>query len=462
MGAGVKRIIIEPGRWILATLTVACLVLSLTSGASAQTRSLIRDAEIEATIRDLATPLFQAAGLSPEGVSIYLINDDRLNAFVAGGQNLFLNTGLIMAMRSPLELIGVIAHETGHIAGGHLARTSDAIASASTTALLSAIVGVATAVATGRGDAGAAIALGGQSAATRSFLSYSRAQESAADQAALRYLDTTQQSAQGLARFFEELASQELLSIQRQSPYMSTHPFTRDRLNTVEEHVRNSPYAETPATPEQTARFERMVAKLHGFIRSPSLTFRKYPDTDTSNAARLARAIAYREVPDYPKAIALTRELIADDPDDPYLYELEGQLLFESGRIDEAVGPMEKANALAPSAGLIEVSLAQVLLAKNEPAADQKALDHLQRAKRSEADWPFFWRQLATAQGRLGDIGQAALSLAEEAVRQSDWQSAEVQAKRAQTLLNPGTPAMLRALDIEELAKRERAASRKK
>ncbi len=171
------------------------MVLSLATGAHAQKRSLIRDAEIEATIRDLATPLFQAAGVNPEAVSIYLINDDQLNAFVAGGQNLFLNTGLIMAMRSPLELIGVVAHETGHIAGGHLARTSDAIASASNAALLSAIVGIATAVATGRGDAGAAIAIGGQSAAVGSFLQYSRAQESAADQAALSYLDATQQSA---------------------------------------------------------------------------------------------------------------------------------------------------------------------------------------------------------------------------------------------------------------------------
>ncbi len=462
MGAGVMRFIIGPGRWVLAAATAACLVLSLASGANAQKRSLIRDAEIEATIRDLATPLFQAAGLNPEAVSIYIINDDSLNAFVAGGQNLFLNTGLMMAMRSPLELIGVVAHETGHIAGGHLARTSDAIASASSTALLSAIVGVATAVATGRADAGAAIALGGQSAATRSFLQYSRAQESAADQAALRFLDATGQSASGLARFFEELAAQELLSPSRQSPYLSTHPFTRERLNTVEAHVQKSRFADQPAPPEQVARFDRVVAKLHGFIRSPSLTFRKYPETETGLPARLARAIAYREVPDYPKAIELTRGLVADFPQDPFLHELEGQLLFESGQIDAAIPPMKKARELAPDAGLIEVSLAQALLAKNDPAADREALEHLQNARRSESAWPFFWRQLATAQGRLGDIGQAALALAEEAVRQSQWENAEIQAKRAQSMLQSGTPAMLRALDIEELAKRERAAQRRK
>ena len=438
------------------------MVLSVVSGAHAQKRSLIRDAEIEATIRDLATPLFQAAGVNPEAVSIYLINDDRLNAFVAGGQNLFLNTGLIMAMRSPLELIGVMAHETGHIAGGHLARTSDAIASASNAALVSAIVGIAAAVATGRGDAGAAIAMGGQSAAIGSFMQYSRAQESAADQAALSYLDSTKQSARGLARFFEELASQELLSASRQSPYMSTHPFTRDRLNSVEAHVATSKYSDQEPSPDQVARFNRMVAKLYGFIRSPSQTFRKYPETDTSLPAKLARAIAYREVPDYPKAIALTREMVAEDPNDPYLHELEGQLLFESGQIDAAVAPMEKAQELAPKAGLIEISLAQVLLARNDPASDREAMDHLQNARRTEGDSPFLWRQLATAQGRLGDIGNAALSLAEEAVRQSKWEAAETQSKRAQTMLKPGTPSMLRALDIEELAKRERAAEKRK
>lgn len=243
---------------------------------------------------------------------------------------------------------------------------------------------------------------------------------------------------------------------------MSTHPFTRDRLNTVEAHVASSKYSDQTASPEQVAEFNRIVAKLHGFIRSPSQTFRKYPETDTSLPARLARAIAYREVPDYPKAIALTREMVAENPSDPYMHELEGQLLFESGQIDAAVAPMKKAQQLAPQAGLIEISLAQVLLARNDPASDREALDHLQTARRTEGDSPFLWRQLATAQGRLGDIGNAALSLAEEAVRQSRWEDAEIQSKRAQTMLKPGTPSMLRALDIEELAKRERAADKRK
>ncbi len=426
------------------------------SDAQAQGRSLIRDAEIEATIRDLSTPLFQAAGLSPEAVSIYIIRDDTLNAFVAGGQNMFLHTGLLLEMQAPGELVGVVAHETGHIAGGHLARTSDVIGSASNLALLTTVLGVVAAVASGRPDAGGAIAIGGQSVAERTFLQYSRTQESAADQAALRYLDQTGQSAVGLARFFQELSGQELLSASRQSPYMRTHPLTRDRISAVEAHVAASQYSDTPPSPEIVQRFDRMVAKLHGFIRSPVQTFRRYPDTDTSQPARLARAVAYREVPDYDRAISLTRDLVAEDPEDPYLHELEGQLLFENGQIADAVGPYRRAAELAPESGLIEVSLARVLLALNDPEADREALEHLQSARVSEAAWPYYWRQLATAQGRVGELGESALSLAEEAARQGRWRDAEIQAQRAQSELPQGSPAVLRALDIQELAKRER------
>lgn len=447
----------KAGRFVV--VAVAAAVLCVSQVTSAHSRSLIRDAEIEATISDLATPLFQAAGLNPRAVSLYIIQDDGLNAFVAGGQNLFLNTGLIMAMRSPLELSGVIAHEAGHIAGGHLARTADEIESASELALVSAVLGVVTAIASGNAGAGAAIAIGGQSAATRSFLQYSRTQESAADQAALRYLEATGQSARGMERFFEELAAEELLSPQRRSPYFSTHPFTRDRLNTVRGHVDRSRFSDVPASPDQVARFNRMVAKLHGFIRPPASTFRKYPETDTSLSARLARAIAYREVPDYGKALELTRALITDYPNDPYLHELEGQLYFEDGQIDAAVAPLTRAQELAPEAGLIEVLLARVLLAQNQEDSDRRALEHLTSARRTEAASAFFWRQLATAQGRIGMIGDAALSIAEENVRRGEWEIAETQARRARSLLPAGTPATLRALDIEELAKRERAAA---
>ncbi len=442
-------------RWIQCVAVAALLAVVNASTSFAQGRSLIRDAEIEATIRDFATPLFQAAGLEPSAIDIFIVRDDSLNAFVAGGQNLFLHTGLLIKTRDPLELIGVIAHETGHISGGHLARTSDAISSASKTALVATILGAVAAVASGNAGAGAAIALGGSNVASRSFLEYSRTQESAADQAALTFLEQTGQSAKGLAGFLRTLSGQELLSATRRDPYVTTHPLTQDRITAVESHIENSAYRDVPSTPEQVARHDRMVAKLFAFLRSPEQTFRRFPQTDNSLPARYARAIAYYEIPDLPKALDLARGLVAEHPEDPYFHELVGQILFENGRPAEALPSYQTAHRLAPDQGQIEVLLARNLLALNDPASDQKALRHMESAIKTEDDWSSAWRELAIAYGRVGRFGDSALALAEEAIRGRRWRDAEGQAKRAQAQLPQGSPAALRALDIEELARRE-------
>jgi len=443
------------GRWILSVAVAALLAFSSSSTAFAQGRGLIRDAEIEATIRDFATPLFQAAGLDPNAIDIYIVKDDSLNAFVAGGQNLFIHTGLLIRTRDPLELIGVIAHETGHISGGHLARTSDAINSASKLALVSTILGVAAAVAAGNAGAGAAIALGGSNVAQRSFLEYSRTQESSADQAALTFLDQTGQSPEGLAEFMRTLSGQELLSANRRDPYLNTHPLSQDRVSAIEANLAQSRYRDTPATGDQINRHARMVAKLYAFLKSPPQTFRKYPATDTSVPARYARAIAYYQIPDLPKALEEVRKLVREFPDDPYFHELEGQVLFENGRPAEALPAYEAANRLDPKSGQIEVLLARCLLALNDPAADQRAITHMESAIKTEDDWSSAWRELAIAYGRTGRIGDSALALAEQFARESNWREAEGQAKRAQAQLPKGSAAALRALDLEELARRE-------
>ncbi len=443
------------GRWILCVALAALLALSNTSAAFAQGRSLIRDAEIEATIRDFATPLFHAAGLDPDAIDIYIVKDDTLNAFVAGGQNLFIHTGLLLRTRDPLELIGVIAHETGHIAGGHLARTADAIASASNLALVSTILGVAAAVATGNAGAGAALAVGGSNVAQRSFLEYSRGQESAADHAALTYLDQTGQSAKGLDEFLRTLSGQELLSATRRDPYLNTHPLSQDRISAVDAHLADSPYKNKSATEDQIYRHARMVAKLYAFLKTPAQTFRKYPDTDTSLPARYARAIAYYEIPDFDKALSGIRALIKDYPDDPYFHELEAQIQFESGHPAEALPAYEAAHRLDPKSGQIEVLLARCLLALNDPEADKRAVKHMESAIQTEDDWSSAWREMAIAYGRVGRIGDSALALAEQFARENKWREAEGQAKRAQAQLPKGSPASLRALDLEELAKRE-------
>jgi predicted Zn-dependent protease len=447
------------GLWFATALAATAMTLGEPQAASAQ--GTIRDAEIEATIRDFTTPLLRAAGLNPEAVDIYIRKDDSLNAFVAGGQNLFLNTGFLLETKGPLEVIGVLAHETGHIAGGHLARTSDAISGASNTALVATLLGVVVAAASGNAGAGSAIALGGGSIAQRSFLTYSRNQESAADQAALRYLDQTGQSASGLAEFLGTLEGQQLLSSGSRSPYLSTHPLTNERINTVRSHLEKSRFADRKPTPEQQARYDRMIAKLHGFLRSPSRTFKRYPDSDTSVPARYARAIAYYEIPDLPSALREVDGLLAEYPDDPFFHELRGQILFENGQVAAAEPSYRRAHELLPDNGQLTFQYARLLLAFNDPRADTEALRLLKTSAKGEDVWPAYWRQLAIAHGRLGELADSALALAEEAVRTQQWQNASDQARRAQAQVAPGSPLHLRAVDIEEQAKREIERARK-
>ena len=419
--------------------------------ASAQ----IRDTEIENTIRTLATPLFTAAGLSPEAVNVYVLNDRTLNAFVAGGQNLFLNSGLLIRAENANQLIGVMAHETGHIAGGHLARTSEAVREASTTALLSMLLGAATAIATGNAGAAAAIATGSQSMIERSLFSFSRTQESAADQAALRYLEETGQSSRGMLEFLEILSAQELLSANRRSPYLSTHPLTTDRIDVVRRHFETSPNSKAATPPALVAAYNRMRAKLTAFTEAPARTLQAYPESDQSASARYARAVAAYRRPDLAEALKRIDELIGEYPDDPYFHETKGQILFENGRAEEAREAYRTAHRLLPDASLIRIDLARVELALDKPELTASALAHLQEAIKREKTYAFAWHQLAIAYGRDGQLALSALSLAEEYMLRRQFIDAVQQAKRAQGQLARGSPAWLRAVDIEEAARRE-------
>lgn len=435
---------------ILAGLSAVALALipAVQAPAQAQGIGLIRDAEVESTIRAYGAPLFSAAGLSPQSVRIVIVNDRALNAFVAGGQNLFINTGLIMRAAHAGQVIGVIAHETGHIAGGHLARTQDALRNASVTSILSMVLGAAAAVATGKPEAGVAVIQGGQQIAERNLLTYSRTQESAADQAGLAFLESTGQSARGLLEFMEILSQEELLVAARQSPYIRSHPLTRDRIDATRQALARSRFADTPV-PEDIQRMHRRIrAKLQGFIDPPATTLANMRADDPSIEARYARAVAYYRVPDLARALPLIDGLIAEHPDDPYFHELKGQMLFENGRPVEARAPYELAVRLLPDAPLLRVSLAQVQLEIDDPALQPLAYAHLTEALRAEPDNAQAWRLLAVVHGREGRIGEAALALAEQAMTQNRLRDARAQAERAKKLLPADSPSWLRAQDI--------------
>ena len=437
---------------LLGVLLVSSVLLA--GRAQAQDISILRDAEIENIIRTYATPIFTVAGLDPAAVHVYIVNDPTLNSFVAGGQNLFMNSGTILRSETPNQLVGIIAHETGHIAGGHLARTDEALRHATIQNIIALVVGAAAAATSGNGGAGAAAILGGTSLAQRSFLQFSITQEASADQAALSFLDRTGQSAKGLLQFFEILQQQEFLSAAHQDPYMRTHPLTSQRVAYVREHVLHSRFSDVPDPPEWIAMHQRMKAKLAAFLGSPPQVLASIKPTDNSVAARYERAIAYYRIPDLKQAVPIIDGLIHDYPADPYFHELKGQMLFENGRVAEAVAPYEEAVRLSPKSALLRIELAQVQLETNDPAYVPKALRHLNEAVRFEDRNPDAWRFLAIAYGRSNNMGMMALSLAEEGIAGGDYGQARQQAARAAKQL-PAGPAKQRALDIQDEAKRE-------
>jgi predicted Zn-dependent protease len=436
-------------RLLVSAAAAVVLLAGLARPAGAQ--SVIRDTEIEADIRTMISPVWKAAGLDPDALHVYLIADRQINSFVAGGQNEFINTGLIQRAKTPNQLIGVLAHETGHIAGGHLSRTQQAMKNASIEGIIAMVLGAAATVAA-KGSGGGAALLGASGVAQRAFLQYSVAQEAAADQAALSYLDRTHQSARGLLQFFEILQGEELLTGALQDPYLRTHPLTAERIEYVRNHVAKSRYSDMPEPPLYTELFQRMKVKLAAFTDPPGATLAAFPERDQSVLARYARAIAYYRIPKLDKALPIIDGLIKDYPLDPYFRELKGQMLFENGRIRDAIPPYEEAVRLAPGAPLLRIALAQTYVEANDPSLNKRAIAYLNDALRSEDKDTNAWHLLATAYGRDNQLGMAALALAEEGLAGGKKRDAMQQASRAKATLPKNTAAYARADEIRREA----------
>ncbi|MBU8541003.1 M48 family metalloprotease [Falsiroseomonas tokyonensis] len=449
--AGTKLVVIL----VVLALLVALVTAGPTAAQSASSRIVtIRDAETENLVRRLAHPLFRTAGVDPGLVRITLIQNRAINAFVSTGNRLFIHTGLIQQAGSVRELIGVLAHETGHIAGGHLARLPDEMRAAMLRAVGAMLLGGAAAAASGQSGALAAGMLGGQASAMGEFYAFTRTQEQSADQAAVTYLDRLGWSSRGLESLLEKLLEQELLAVGRQDPYFRTHPLSRDRLEFAREHILRSRFADAPTPPGFEESFAMVRAKLDGFIDAPAMTWRRYPPSDLSAPARYARAIAQFRSGRIAEAVALVEALIAEAPNSPWLHELKGQILFEGHRPAEALAPYAMASRLAPDEPMVRLSHARVLIELGQPAQLRQALEELDATLRTERESPFVWRQVAVAQGRLGNMPQADLALAEEALLLGDPASARRLATRAEAAL-PAGPQRLRAQDLRNAAEPE-------
>lgn len=441
-----RRVPLNFTRILLAA--TAALAWLAASDARAQMGGLIRDTEIENTIRAYGAPIIDAAGLDPAALHYYVVNDRQLNAFVAGGQNIFVTTGLLRRAEHAGQVIGVLAHETGHIVGGHIAQLDQVVKEAGLQAMIAQILGTAVGVLTKNPNAIGVLGGAGVSTIGRALLHYNRGQEQSADQAGLRFLDTAHMSARGLYEFLDILSEQELLSSARQDPYLLTHPLTRDRIDFVRTSMAQSRWSNTPVAVELNEMHKRMRAKLEGFLDPPQTTLLKYKETDRSLYARYARAVALYRVPDIAAAVRTIDGLLADNPNDPYFLELKGQMLFENGKIAESIAPLEASVKILPNAPLLREMLGHALIEMNEPDKDALALTHLRHGLRIDPQMPQAWRLAATAYGRRGEMAMASLCLAESNVIIGRREEARAQARRAKQGLKEGSPGWLRAEDI--------------
>jgi predicted Zn-dependent protease len=425
-------------------------------------QSILRDAETEAFFDEISAPLIEAAGLDPKNVDIVLINDKSINAFVAGGQAVYLHSGLIDAATSANEVQGVIAHELGHVAGGHAVRYNEGVSAASGISIASLILAAA-AIAAGAGEAGMGILSAGQQAALGKFLAYSRGQEGTADASGAQYLSKAGITGKGSISFFKKLQNFEFrLGIPQEDSYGRTHPLSGERIAVLEDTYKVDPAWNKPLNPKWEADFKRIKAKLTGFLADPNTTMRDYPETDKSVPARYARAYAWHKSAYPQKALEESSTLVASAPDDPYFLELHGQILLESGKPAEAIAPLRKAVQLTGNQPLIAAIFGHALIATEDKANLDEAAQVLKAAVTKDNENPFAWYQLGVVYEQKGDTARAALASAERYLMEGAPQFALPNAQTAMAGLPEYSPDWIRAQDINMVAEAKLAQLKKK
>jgi predicted Zn-dependent protease len=443
---------------LTALATALALTLAPLAALAQEEKGLaiLRDTETEQLLRDYTRPILRVAGLEKQNIQVTIINQPVFNAFVADGRRIFVNHGALLQSETPNQIIGVLAHETGHLAGGHLARLREQLAQAQTQMIIAMLLGVGAIAAgaksnygnSGLTNVGAAALAGPQSMIIHSLLSYQRQQEESADRAGVKFLTATGQSAKGMYETFKRLSNETLFAAQGADPYFQSHPMPAERVAALEELARTSPYWDRKDDPALQLRHDMMRAKISGFLERQETVYRRYPLSNESLPARYAHAISTYLHGDLRTALVQIDGLIQAQPGNPYFYELRGQALMEGGRPAEAVGPLRKAVQLSNNAPLIEMLLGQALVATDNKAYTDEAISILRAAVSRETEQPLGYMQLAMAYGRKGDLAEADLASAQAAFLRGDNKTARDLASRAKTRFAVGTPGWVKADDI--------------
>ncbi len=444
---------------ITALTVAAALAFAPLSRAVAQENKgppTLRDSETEQLLRDYTRPILRVAGLEKQNIQVVIINDPSFNAFVADGRRIFVNYGAILQSDTPNQLIGVLAHETGHLAGGHLAKLREQLAQAQTQMIIAMLLGAGAMVAgarsgsanNGLANAGAAAVAGPQEMIRRTLLSYQRQQEENADRAGVKFLTATSQSPKGMYETFKRFTNEGLFAARGADPYLQSHPMPAERVAALEEFAHASPYWDKKDEPGLQMRHDMVRAKISAFMERQDTVYRRYPLSNDTVPARYARAITTYLHGDLHSAIAQIDGLIQQQPNNPYFYELRGQALLEGARPAEAVAPLRKAVQLSNNAPLIEMLLGQALVATENKTYTEEAITILRAAVSRESEAPLGYTQLAMAYGRKGDYAEADLASAQAAFLRGDNKTARELASRAKTRFAIGTPGWVKADDI--------------
>ena len=454
------RLALRKKTWKLTAVTAAIALALAPISALAEEKEkgppILRDTETEQLLRDYSRPILRAAGLEKQNIQVTIINESVFNAFVADGHRIFVNYGALMQSETPNQIIGVLAHETGHLAGGHLAKLHEQLERAQTQAVIAMLLGAGALAAgaksgngnNGLADAGAAAIVGPQEMIRRSLLSYVRGQEENADRAGVKFLTATGQSPKGMYDTFKRFTNDSLFAAHGADPYVQSHPMPAERVAALEEMARTSPYWDKKDDPALQMRHDMMRAKISAFMERQDTVYRRYPISNTGMPARYAHAITTYLHGDLHNALTQIDGLIAAQPNNPYFYELRGQALLEGGRPAEAIAPLRKAVQLSNNAPLIEMLLGQALVASDNKAYAEEAIGILRAAVARETEAPLGYLQLAMAYSRKGDLAEADLASAQAAYLRGDNKTARELATRAKTRFAIGTPGWVKADDI--------------
>ncbi|MFQ6729709.1 MAG: M48 family metalloprotease [Alphaproteobacteria bacterium] len=408
--------------------------------------SMINDTETEKLLADLIQPLANAAKIPDGRLKIHIVDDDDFNAFVSGGEDVYIYTGLLKQIKTPNALQAVVAHEMGHMLGGHTAQMADRLSAEMKRTMLIQALGVGLMVAGGNPSLGAGVLAGSSGIAQQSMLAFTRDEERIADNMGVNLMIDAGQNPNGFVTVFEQMRDLTGELESKINPNRINHPLTNERLNNVKSQIKQSDIKNTHTA--QPDEYEMVRAKLIGYLDNSKSVLAKYPYTDKSSPALYARAIANMRNGNLDGAKMGVQTLISRMPDNPYMYELMGDIEYQFGHYDDSVRAYEQALKLTKNAPQIQTALALVLTERKKPNDDTRAIELCKASLLSEPTAFTYW-VLARAYGD-NDNGRSAWAMAEYYHMNKKEDEAKKYAKIAQKHLKKTDPEYIKAGELVE------------